>query len=641
MINSRKTIGIFLCSITGEYKKELCRNISRAAEELGYNVIFFSFIGTIGADYQNYGKNENKLLEIIPYEDLDGIIVENSNIFTDDIKKDIFAHIKKCKCPVIVWGDNYGDYYKVRFDNQSGIKDMVRHFAKHHGFRNIGFMSGIPGNLNAKERYAAFQSEMKACGLPEDGVGVFHGDFWYNKGVEAADFFLNECDTRPQAVVCANDYMACSLCDEFTKRGIRVPEDICISGFDGAFEAELHSPGITTCEMSIERQVYATFETIDNVLNGRPQEKCVTLFTKNRFTESCGCNNFKGKITELDKSHKITELINKNTHTLNYIYDVEAAMLEMNCVTDISQLSGIFSKFSGNIGPYEKFFLFNYTDRNGKNSYETEIKTPSELVRPAIWIDKSGTSGKPVELMNARSLIPADADNTPRSYYISHVHFDEHCFGYAAILMNSTDPFNEFYNIWITNIAISLESLLHKNSIRELVEDLEIASTHDKLTGMFNRRGFEQCMLSAYEDAKNNKPATTAAAIVIDMDKLKSINDIYGHTEGDFAINSLASIISSCCTENEISGRTGGDEFYIFAADYSEAKARHFEESFLSAIEDFNSKQNKPYILNASYGIYCAEISAHHSPEGYLKRADEKMYTMKHARKVKELQTRL
>ncbi|MBQ5333838.1 MAG: GGDEF domain-containing protein [Oscillospiraceae bacterium] len=639
MINSRKTIGVFLCAITGEYKKELCRSISKAAGHLGYNVVFFSFIGTIGADYQNYGIKEHKMLDIIPFDELDGIIFENSNIFTNEIKEKIMSHIKKCRCPVVTIGEPCDEYYRVHIDNSEGIKDMVRHFAKHHGFKHIGFMSGIPGHCDAVERYAAFQSAMKECGLPEDGVGVFHGDFWYNKCYEAADFFLNKCSPRPQAVVCANDYMAYSLCDVFVEKGVNVPRDICVSGFDGIYEAKMHSPRITSAEVNLDTLSRTALEIIDNVLSGRPQEKCVNLYTDSRFTASCGCNNSSDD-TETDKSREINSLFKKNTFTLYYIYDVEAAMLEMNRVTEIEQISEIFSKFGSNIGSYDKFFMFTYTDRKGRNSFETEIRSPSEQVYPAIWIDKSGSSMRPEKLFPVKSLIPADSDESPRCYYVSHIHFDDHCFGYAAISMENNEPFSEFYNIWIANIAVALESLLHKNSIRELVEDLEIASTHDKLTEMLNRRGFEQCLNRAFEE-KKARSHTIAAAIVIDMDRLKTINDVYGHTEGDHAINSLAHIISACCTENEIAGRTGGDEFFVFAFDYSEEKAKHFEKRFYAALDDFNLTENKPYTLNASIGIYMADILAHNSPEEYLKRADERMYAMKREHKVRELQTRL
>lgn len=638
MINKRKTVGVFLCSITSEQKKELCRSISRAAKDLDYNVIFFSFIGTIGADYQNYAQNEHKMLDIIPFDELDGIIFDNSNSFTDDIKNKIMSHIKKCRCPVVTIGEPCNDYYRVHIDNSEGIKNMVRHFAKHHGFKHIGFMSGIPGHCDAVERYAAFQSAMRECGLPEDGVGVFHGDFWYNKCYKAADFFLN-CCPRPQAIVCANDYMAYSLCDVLIDKGVKVPEDICVSGFDGVYEAKMHVPPITTAQVNLNTLSRTAFEIIENVNNGRPQEKCVNLYPDSCFTGSCGCNVNYYK-TEADKSREINLLFQKNTFTLYHIYSVEAAMLEMNRVTKIEQISDILSQFGGNIGDYEKFFMFTFTDRKGRSSFETEIRSPSEQVYPAIWIDKSGSSLRPEKYFSTNTLIPADSAESPCCYYISYIHFENHCFGYSAISMKNDEPFSEFYNIWIANIAVALETLLHKNSIRELVEDLEIASTHDKLTGMYNRRGFEKCMNRAFGEKKEEQQ-TTVAAIVIDMDRLKSINDVYGHTEGDYAINSLAHIISACCTENEIAGRTGGDEFYVFAFDYSEEKAMHYKKRFNAALDDFNKTENKPYTLNASIGIYMADISQHTLPEDFLKRADEKMYAMKREHKVRELQTKI
>lgn len=81
------------------------------------------------------------------------------------------------------------------------------------------------------------------------------------------------------------------------------------------------------------------------------------------------------------------------------------------------------------------------------------------------------------------------------------------------------------------------------------------------------------------------------------MDRLKSINDVYGHTEGDYAINSLAHIISACCTENEIAGRTGGDEFYVFAFDYSEEKAMHYKKRFNAALDDLTRPKTSPIPL--------------------------------------------
>ena len=84
--------------------------------------------------------------------------------------------------------------------------------------------------------------------------------------------------------------MAYSLCDVLIGKGVNVPEDICISGFDGVYEAKMHVPPITSAQVNLNTLSRTAFEIIENVNNGRPQEKCVNLYTDSCFTGSCGCN---------------------------------------------------------------------------------------------------------------------------------------------------------------------------------------------------------------------------------------------------------------------------------------------------------------------------------------------------------------
>lgn len=625
MINSHKTIGVFLCGLGSDYKQEPCRLLNIAAKEYGYNLLIFNFIGRIGEKYDDYGAYEDRLLDIIPFDCLDAIIFENSNIFFDDIRKKIHRSIAKCSCPVVAISEPCKEFYEVLFDNEVGITEMVEHFAKHHGFTEIGYLSGIKGHPDAVERLSAFKAAMKNNGLPEEGAGIFHGNFWYDCARSAAEFFIEK--GLPQAVICANDHMAISLCSEFEKRGVRVPEDICISGCDCIDEGKIFFPRISTIERNVSDAAFSAISLIDDLLKGKKRERKIVLPTRNIYNYSCGCS----KGTLRDECIQRNDVLS-NTRVFRYhIFDTEAAMLEMNRVSDIGQIADTFGRYCCNFGGFEKFFLFAYCNEKGEPSYETAFDSPTDQTVPAIWMDRYGTSERPKGICPITEFLPHETGDEPVCYYISHIHFGSHCFGYSAIKMISTDPFNEFYNIWLLNIAVSLESLLHKNNIHQLMRELESESIHDKLTGMLNRRGFEKKYQAAFDKAR--KQSCSVAAFVIDMDKLKKINDVYGHTEGDFAIKTLGRIISDCCTENEIAGRTGGDEFYVFAFGYSEEKAKQFEKRFYDALDAFNRSVNKPYDLYASIGIYMADISLHASPEDYLKQADERMYTMKREHK--------
>ncbi|MBQ5311216.1 MAG: GGDEF domain-containing protein [Oscillospiraceae bacterium] len=621
MINGRKTIGFIVCGVTGDFKKDVSRYLTEYAAALGYDIFVFSFVGKIGASYTDYGEHEDNLVNIIPYEDLDVIVYDNSNMFTDDIKGMIEEMAKSAGTPVITISEPNDDFYEVHFDNRIGIREMVKHFVEHHGFTKIGYMSGIPGHPDSVERLDEFRKTMKDYGLPEDGVGVFHGDFWYNSSEEAADFFWNKCSERPQAVICANDYMAYSLCDYMHALGVSVPGDVCISGVDGVPEAIQHYPSITTVEKDNRALSRKLMDMIDNIVDGREQKRVEFVSTKNEYRGSC-CPE---KFGDEDLLRRKNESFVKNVNFLYYIYDTEASMLEMNRCSEPDQISHTFLRYGVNIGNYDKFFVFTYVTDSGKNSYETAVTAPTKYVRPAVWIDKTNTMTRPDKPFAVKNIIPAQTDQKPHCWYISHIHFGDHIFGYSVINMVNDQVYNDFYNIWTVNLAVSFESLLRKNSIRSLVDVLEHESTHDRLTGLLNRRGFEQSSSELFDKALSD-PEKSVGCIMIDMDKLKRINDDFGHAEGDYAIQALGQMIGFCCTNDEIAGRTGGDEFYVFAVDYDQQKADTFVKNLRRALDLFNESENKEYKLDASWGIYIRKVSEIGKLENLLKLSDELMY---------------
>ena len=93
----------------------------------------------------------------------------------------------------------------------------------------------------------------------------------------------------PQAIICANDYMALSICSELKNRGIRVPEDVCVCGFDGIKEGEDTTPSLTTVTVQPEKYAEAAFQLIDDIKAGNHPSKNITLSDEINFRASCGC----------------------------------------------------------------------------------------------------------------------------------------------------------------------------------------------------------------------------------------------------------------------------------------------------------------------------------------------------------------
>ena len=499
---------------------------------------------------------------------------------------------------------------------------IVEHFIDHHHFTKIGFMSGYLSHPDAQSRYDEFRSVMRERGLPENGVGMFEGDFWFNKGGEAADFFLS-CAERPEAIVCANDYMAISLSLALKQRGIRIPQDIAVSGFDGTLDGQEFLPHLTTVtreRLDIARKSLKLLTDLSENRFAVPND--LRIYPKAIYTQSCGCVLLDFQ-HEAESINRISEMFRKFS---GGIFESESSMLKLNKADNVRMMEKIFSENSVNFGEYSAFFLMVHTDPEGHPSYNSDFTYPSGNFIPAVWIDKNKEYTGSRRRLNGSSLVPESDSDRCHFYYIMSVHCAERVFGYSVIEMKGKDIFNDFYNVWMLNLAMTLEAFYKKDHINKLIGKLENMSIRDDMTGMFNRRGFDDMSRNVIAALRERK---TVCTMVIDMDGLKHINDEYGHHEGDRAIKTCAEIIMRCCDSGEIAGRAGGDEFYIFAADYSETRLTRFITNMKKYTESYNESNNNPYKLDFSLGSYLTETDSFGRLEDFLKISDSRMYEQK------------
>ena len=152
---------------------------------------------------------------------------------------------------------------------------------------------------------------------------------------------------------------------------------------------------------------------------------------------------------------------------------------------------------------------------------------------------------------DSRELIPGiGGDDEPSVYYFSSVHFNDRPYGYSVLQCGFDCPvISLVYRNWLRNINNALEMMRIQHSLLNM-------SMYDKMTGALNRRGMEEFTGAMLSGAK---PGDILAVTVVDMDRLKHINDVYGHAEGDAAISALAGVLREVALPGEICVRAGGD----------------------------------------------------------------------------------
>lgn len=181
----------------------------------------------------------------------------------------------------------------------------------------------------------------------------------------------------------------------------------------------------------------------------------------------------------------------------------------------------------------------------------------------------------------------------------------------------------QFYlNLPFTAVGISLSVLL----VFINVQNKQISI--DTLTGINNRR-----QLALYIDSELSASSKKGELyyLIMDVDKFKSINDTYGHLEGDNALIKIASLLNSLCEkQNDFVARYGGDEFVIVCRRHSEAEVEALKQEILSAVSKLNDEGTLPYTLSLSIGSAKFDITK--SNDEIFAEADKKLYSIKSER---------
>ena len=153
---------------------------------------------------------------------------------------------------------------------------------------------------------------------------------------------------------------------------------------------------------------------------------------------------------------------------------------------------------------------------------------------------------------------------------------------------------------------------------------LQHAATHDPLTGLLNRKGFEHVVAEALEADE-----ATSTLVMLDLDRFKPINDTCGHAAGDAMLKAVAATLSRQVRASDHAGRLGGDEFGVLLRGCEIGRALVIAEKVRQAVEDTVVHwDGRNLSVGASLGV-CERASAHGEVSAWLADADSACYEAK------------
>lgn len=172
-----------------------------------------------------------------------------------------------------------------------------------------------------------------------------------------------------------------------------------------------------------------------------------------------------------------------------------------------------------------------------------------------------------------------------------------------------------------------LTSVTDITELKKIENELLNHASIDSLTGIFNRRTGIEIFREKLEICRSED--TSLVVCFIDIDNLKFVNDNYGHSEGDFLINTICDCINNAISFTDVFFRYGGDEFIILFSYKNEDEVNQIWANIRTKFDELNAKNIKPYKFSASHGLFEVSSKDNLSIEEILILADKKMYTEK------------
>ena len=284
----RKTIGVFASQVGRAWGTQFLAGVTDAAQELNVNLVHF-----IGGKLAPIPSDESQtsfgLYDLAKPGQLDGLLMTADvayGVSEADLKAFRATHFNT---PVVTQSVPLEGATMFIPNNVDGMSTLMRHLIQVHGYKRIAFIRGLMGQIDSEQRFQAYNAELKAHNLRLDNDLVVVGDFTQESGREAIRILLDERKVRFQAVVAANDRMAFGALEALQLRGVRVPDDVAVTGFDDLREAQTMGVPLTTVRQSFYTAGKNALQSLLKRINGDTVQRQVITPTQLLVRWSCGC----------------------------------------------------------------------------------------------------------------------------------------------------------------------------------------------------------------------------------------------------------------------------------------------------------------------------------------------------------------
>lgn len=485
----RPTIGLLMTKFEREFHRASWSGIADAALERDVNLICFD--GGILRTPEGYAAQGNVLYDLVSSETIDGLIIWSSILDWAVESEEMEAFCKGFRpLPVVSVGREMEGVPSILVDNYQGMREDVVHLVEVHGYRRIAFIRGPKGSQEEALRYRAYADVLAEHDIALDSELVTPYSGWERvDGHAMVRLLLDERKADFDAVVAANDSLALGALEELQARGVRVPQEVGVVGFDDVEETRATILSLTTVRQPLDEVGRRAVEEVLAMIEGEHVPEQVVVPLQLMVRRSCGCQS--PAVVEAAAALDRRSVAKKSWS------DVLAAERK-SVLTDMAQVTGALSG-GITLGEVEQLLDSFIADVEGR-SPGIFLATWGDALRRVATAGGSASAWQGILSTLRRHVLPyLDGESLFHAENLWHQ---------ARVLVEETAVQARAYE--------SFQSGQRDRVLREIDQLLITSPTIDELSDVIAqelpRLGIPSCYLSLYQEPE--KPTARARLIL-------------------------------------------------------------------------------------------------------------------------------
>ena len=461
-MKKRLIIGVITAECCRDYIDQMLCGIIAQSSLAGCNVIVLAARNNFQAPVSPHIAHEADLYRLIGSPCFDGFIYDRNAFANGAVSKHLDDLLRKTGRPVMLLDAGEHPYFEntVSHDPET-FSLLIEHMIQVHGHRKIYCLTGTKGTTQAEERLETYFHVMQRHGLYYDESYYAYGDFWRDAPVKYAQRLISGELPMPDAIVCANDIMADALIAALGKAGIRVPQDVAVTGFDGYLDDALSAVSLTSFPHSCYQLGADAFRRLFSIITGKSCRRLRTRHSRIQIGQSCGCVPV---LRQSEKSRREQRLLSVYKEWF-YHSEVLFEMMHTGSLHDLLFLAASRIYLVCHWNQF-RIFLTNDYLKSVQDNPPPGKKDCCEV----LWTDRAGkSSGISEHPVNQADIVAYLTQNPahPSAYYLSALHMDERQFGIAALSFGKLPCcYQPEYCTWISYLCLALEQLAEKRKLR-------------------------------------------------------------------------------------------------------------------------------------------------------------------------------